>query len=165
MPLLVEDLTTPAMPTILTAGDKNHYNSMTIAWGSVGVGFARPIFTVYVKPERYTYQIIDTSEIFTVSYIDKKLFKKFQVYGSKSGKDINKEEVSGTHIKFLDDGGITFEEAVEVYVCKIIAKAHLKEEEVHPDIIDLYNKNLNVYFSTRPHAIYIGEIIGHYKRE
>ena len=99
------------MPAIVTSGDINSYNSMVIGWGSIGVGFAKPIFTVYVKPERYIYQFMDKSDIFTVSYIDKKLFGKFGVYGSKSGKDMNKEEVSGTHIKFLDDGGITFEEA------------------------------------------------------
>ena len=165
MPLLTTDLTIPAMPSILTAGDKNHYNSMTIGWGTIGVGFAKPIFTVFVKPERYTYQFIDKSDIFTVSYIDKKQFGKFGVYGSKSGKDINKEEVSGSHIKFLDDGGITFEEASEVFVCKIIAKLHPSEKDVHQDILDLYNNNLKVYFSTNPHGVYIGEIIGHYKRE
>ena len=98
--LLTEDLTIPAMPSILTAGDKNHFNSMTIGWGSIGVGYARPIFTVYVKPERYTYQVIDKSDYFTVSYIDEQLYKKFTVYGSQSGRDINKEEVSGVHIKF-----------------------------------------------------------------
>ena len=165
LPLLTEELTIPPMPAILTAGDKNSYNSMTIGWGSIGVGFARPIFTVYVKPERYTYQFIEKSKIFTVSYIDKKLYSKFGPYGNKSGKDVNKEEVSGTHIKFLDDGGITFEEASEVFVCKIIAKQHITEKDIHQDIIDLYNGKLSVYFSTNPHVSYVGEIIGHYKRQ
>ena len=164
-PILNRDFTIPKMPSILTAGDKNHYNSMTIGWGTIGVGFQKPIFTVFVKPERFTYQFIEKSEIFTVSYIDPKLYPKFVPYGSQSGKDINKEEVCGTHIKFLDDGGITFEEAVEVYVCKIVAKLHPTEKDVHQEIIDNYNSNLPLYFSTNPHRIYIGEIIGHYKRE
>ena len=166
MPLLTKELTIPPMPSIVTAGDKNSYNSMTIGWGSIGVGFAKPIFTVYVKPDRYTYQFIEKSEIFTVSYIDKKEYdSKFGVYGSKSGKDINKEEASGSHIIFLDDGGITFEEAVEVFVCKIIVRAHPTENDVHQDVIDNYNNNLKVYKTTNPHGMYVGEIIGHYKRE
>ena len=166
MMLLNKDLIIPKMPSILTSGDKDHYNSMTIAWGSIGVGYARPIFTVYVKPERYTYQFIDKSSMFTVSYIDEKLYKsKFGPYGSKSGRDINKEEVTGAHIKFLDDGGITFEEAVEVYVCKIIAKAHLTEEDVHQELVDMYKGNVKAYPTTKPHTMYVGEIIGHYKRE
>jgi flavin reductase (DIM6/NTAB) family NADH-FMN oxidoreductase RutF len=165
MPILHTDLTIPKMPSILTAGDKNHYNSMVIGWGTIGVGFAKPLFTVFVKPERYTYQFIDKSEIFTVSYIDEKLYNKFMPYGTKSGKDINKEEVCGTHIKFLDDGGITFEEAVEVYVCKIIAKAHLTEEDVHQELVDMYKGNVKAYPTTKPHTMYVGEINGHYKRE
>jgi len=165
MPILNKDLSIPKMPSILTAGDRNHYNSMVIGWGTIGNAFAKPIFTVFVKPERYTYQFIEKGDIFTVSYIDEKLYNKFLPYGSQSGKDINKEEVSGTNIKFLDDGGITFEEAVEVYVCKLIVKLHPTEKDVHQDIIDLYNGNLKVYFSTNPHGVYMGEIIGHYKRE
>ena len=108
------NMTIPKMPSILTAGDKNGYNSMVIGWGAIGVGYARPLFIVFVKPERYTYDFIQKSDIFTVSYIDDKLYSKFGVYGSKSGRDMNKEEKAGTHIKFLDDGGITFEEAKEV---------------------------------------------------
>ena len=165
MRLLTKDLTIPAMPSILTAGDKTHYNSMTIGWGSIGVGYGRPIFTVYVKPERYTYEFIEKSPIFTVSYIDPKLYPKFNVYGSKSGKDINKEESSGSHIIFLDNGGITFEEAVEVFVCKIVARSHHKEEDVHQDLVEMYKGNPQVYPTTKPHTAYIGEIIAHYKRE
>ena len=165
MPLINKDLTIPKMPSILSAGDKNHYNSMAIGWGTIGVAFERPIFIVFVKPEKYTSQFINKSDKFTVSYIDPKLYPKFAAYGTKSGRDVNKEEVSGTHIKFLDDGGITFEEAAEVFVCKILIKYHPTENDVHQDIIDLYSNNVPVYTSTNPHGIYIGEIIGHYKRE
>ena len=37
--------------------------------------------------------------------------------------------------------------------------------EVDKSIIDLYNNNLAVYSSTKPHSVYIGEIIGHYVKE
>ena len=158
----LREFTTPEFPAILTAGDKNAYNSMTIGWGSLGVIWRKPTFTVYVKPERYTYQFIEKSKYFTVSIIDKKFMNGFAVYGSKSGRDINKEKESGYHIKFLDNGGITFEEAKEVYVCKIICKAHLKEEDVDEEIIKLYKDNIKGFISTKPHGQYIGEIIGHY---
>ena len=29
----LKEFTTPQMPAILSAGDKNHYNSMAIEWG------------------------------------------------------------------------------------------------------------------------------------
>ena len=162
----LKEFTTPQMPAILSAGDKNHYNSMAIEWGSIGVSWKMPIFTVYVKDERYTYEFMQTTEYFTVSIISKKLFKKFaNIYGTKSGRDMNKEKEAGTHIKFLDDGGITFEEAEEVYVCKMLAKANIKDEDSSPGLKDFYEKRKEYFKTMKPHGIFIGEIIGHYIRK
>ena len=161
----LKEFTTPNTPAILSVGDKNKYNSMTIQWGSLGVAFRRPVFTVYVKPDRYTYEFMEEAEYFTVSIINKELYNKFAIYGTKSGKDINKEEVAGTHIKFLDNGGITFDEAEEVFVCKLFVKSYIKDIEVDPSIIELYKSRPTVYKTLRPHSIYMGEIIGHYVRK
>ena len=161
----LKEFTTPQMPAILSAGTKDHYNSMAIEWGSLGVSWKMPIFTVYVKDQRYTYEFMQTTEIFTVSIINKKLFKKFAVYGTKSGRDINKEEVAGTHIKFLDDGGITFDEAEEVFVCKMLAKAYIQEKDRSPTLKAFYEKAKQYWKNMDPHAIFIGEIIGHYVRK
>ena len=157
--------TTPQMPAILSAGDKNHYNSMAIEWGSIGVSWKMPIFTVYVKDERYTYEFMQTTEIFTVSIINKKMFKKFAVYGTKSGRDINKEEVAGTHIRFLDNGGITFDEAEEVFVCRMLGKAYIQDEDAYPGLKAFYERQKKYFKTQDPHAIFIGEIIEHYVRK
>ena len=162
----LKEFTTPQMPAILSAGDKNHYNSMAIEWGSIGVSWKKPIFTVYVKDERYTYEFMQKSEYFTVSIINKKLFKKFaNIYGTKSGRDINKEKEAGTHIQFLDDGGITFEEAEEVYVCKMLAKAFIKDEDSYPELKAFYEERKEYFKTMKPHGIFIGEIVGHYVRK
>ena len=161
----LKEFTTPTTPAILSAGDKNKYNSMTIEWGSLGVAFKKPIFTVYVKPDRYTYEFMEETEFFTVSVVGSKLLKKFAIYGTKSGRDINKEEVAGTHIRFLDDGGITFDEAEEVFVCKIVARAYVKDGELDPEIIEMFKSNLKLYTSTSAHTLFVGQIIGHYKRK
>ena len=161
----LKQMTTPTMPAILSAGNKNLYNSMTIEWGSLGVAFKKPIFTVYVKPDRYTYEVMEKSDIFTVNFIERKLLKKFAIYGYKSGKDTNKEEEAGTHIKFLEKGGITFDEAVEVFVCKKMAKSIIDENTMDPYIKELYRNNVKVYKTEVPHVLYIGEILYHYVRE
>ena len=156
---------TSALPGILSSGDKEHYNSMLIEWGSLGCAFRRPIFTVYVKPERYTHDFLQKYPIFTVSIFNKQFRKKMSIYGIKSGRDVNKEELAGTHIKFLDDGGITFEEADEVFVCKIVARANVDEGELAPEIIEMFKSNLKLYTSESAHTLYVGEIIGHYIRK
>ena len=162
----LKEFTTPQMPAILSAGDKNHYNSMAIEWGSIGVSWKMPIFTVYVKDERYTYEFMQKTEYFTVSIINKKLFKKFaNIYGTKSGRDLNKEEAAGTHIQFLDDGGITFKEAEEVFVCRMLGKAFIQDEDSYPGLKAFYERQKKYFKTTKPHGIFIGEIIGHYVRK
>ena len=122
----------------------------------MGSAWKKPFFTVYVKPEAYTYEFMEKSDIFTVSFIKENIYNDFILYGSISGKNFDKEKISGTHIKFLDDGGITFEEAIEVYICKKIVFSNLKDNDDDKSIIELYNNNLEVYLSTNPHSIYIG---------
>ena len=160
--IYLEKITTPSMPAILSVGDKNNYNSMLISWGSLGVAWKKAIFTVYVKPDTYTHEFMEKYNIFTVSFIKGKIYNDFILYGALSGRNFDKEKMSGSHIKFLDDGGITFEEASEVYVCRKLMASHFKEDEVDKSIIDLFKSNLEVYKTTQPHSIYIGEIIGHY---
>ena len=164
--VFLQKFTTPQMPAILSAGTNDHYNSMVIDWGSLGVSWKMPIFSVYVKDQSYTYEFMQTTEIFTVSIINKNLFKKFaDAYGTKSGKDINKEEAAGTHIRFLEDGGITFDEAEEVFVCRMLGKAYIQEKDQSPVLKEFYEKNKQDWKTMDPHGIFIGEIIGHYIRK
>ena len=162
----LKSFTAPNMPAILTAGTKEKHNSLIIGWGLLGAAWQRPLFLVYVHPDRYTFQFMQKTEFFTVSFIKKEFFKKFVPYGNKSGRDINKEEVAGTHIQYLDNGGITFEEAEEFYVCKMLGKAYFKREDLHKEILDFYERGKTLFKqSDDPHGLFIGEIIGHYKRE
>ena len=162
---LLDSFTTPKMPAIVSAGTKESHNSCVIGWGLLGVAWSKPLFIVYVKPDRYTYQFMEKSDYFTVSFIKKSLYKKFRIYGNKSGRDINKEEESGAQIQFLDNGGITFKEAEEVYVCKMMAKIQLEDKNLSPEIIEFYDKASTLFKQTKqPHDVYIGEIIGHYKK-
>ena len=156
----------PSMPAILSVGVKENHNSLIINAGLLGSMWKKPVFVVFIHPSRYTFQFMETTEFFTVSFIKKDLFKKFAIYGQKSGRDVNKEEEAGTHIQFLDNGGITFEEAEEIYVCRIIAKSYLKEENLDTEIYQKYRdyaKRLN-QTEVSVHGMYMGEIVGHYKR-
>ena len=99
----LKSFTAPNMPAILTAGTKEKHNSLIIGWGLLGAAWQRPLFLVYVHPDRYTFQFMQKTEFFTVSFIKKEFYKKFVPYGNKSGRDINKEEVAGTHIQYLDN--------------------------------------------------------------
>ena len=51
----------------LNTTDGTTDNTMTIAWGSIGFIWGKPIFMVMVRPSRYSFNNIESQEDFTVS--------------------------------------------------------------------------------------------------
>ena len=61
---------------LLTAGKEENFNTMTVAWGHMGVIWNRPgnkrpchyipTVCVYVRPQRYTKAFVDREELFTL---------------------------------------------------------------------------------------------------
>lgn len=74
------------------------------------------------------------------------------VFGSKSGKDIDKMHYEGLTAQEVD-GTVTFEEAEVTLVCKKLFKQPLAEENMSSDIVDAFYKN------DAPHDMYIGEVV------
>lgn len=71
------------------AGEK--VNSMTISWGTLGIEWSRPIFTVFVREGRFTTEQLRQNPEFTINVplggCDRKILG---VCGSKSGRDTDK---------------------------------------------------------------------------
>lgn len=80
-------------PPLLTAGDKTGLNTMTIGWCQLGRLWNLPVCTVYVRPERYTYQFMESHDYFTVSILPEEAKKVTALCGSKSGRDVEGESV------------------------------------------------------------------------
>lgn len=58
---------------LVTAGDKDAYNTMTVSWGAVGELWGMDMATVYIRPQRYTEQFLDSNDYFTVSFYPEEL--------------------------------------------------------------------------------------------
>lgn len=66
-------------------------NTMTIGWGWIGYCWKKPIFTVVVRPQRHTFEMIKKAGCFTVSVpTDDSLRAALLMAGTKSGRDIDK---------------------------------------------------------------------------
>ncbi|MDZ7672545.1 MAG: flavin reductase family protein [Halanaerobiales bacterium] len=77
----------------LTVKDEDKLNTMTIGWGNVGVVWGLPIFTVLVRHSRYTHELIENTDQFTVSVpFEDKMKRETDYCGTKSGRDVNKFE-------------------------------------------------------------------------
>ena len=137
---------------LLSAGDRGHYNAMTISWGGLGTLWSRPVATVYVKPIRYTYQFMEENEYFTVSFYPEEYRDALGLMGSKSGRDCDKAAAAGLTPKEVS-GTVTFEEAEITLLCKKIYSQDLNTENMPQDVIRGY------YETEEPHRMYIGEVV------
>lgn len=143
---------------LLTAGTLGSYNTMTAGWGQTGVLWQRPVFTAYVRPNRYTFEFTEKNELFTVSFFNQKEYAKMLSFcGSKSGKDYDKAKETGI-TPFEVDGSVSFREAHTIYVCKKLYITDFSENNFLDKSI--YSA---CYSETNPvHKVYIGEIISAY---
>lgn len=142
----------------LVTGQGEAVNVMTIAWGNIGYMWKKPIFTVMVRPSRYTYDLIDKSDSFTVSIpINGDQQKALGYCGTMSGRDVNK--VKDCHFTLKDGVNVSNPMILECtlhYECKIVAKQDLNEQDLSAEI------NAEAYEGGNYHRLYYGEILAVY---
>ena len=143
----------------LAAGnEKDGANTMTIAWGHMGALWERgshanrlPTICVYVRPSRYTKELMDRERLFTLSLTDNR--KALGYIGSHSGRDGDKFAAAGLTPAY-ENGTVYCQDAKMVIVCRKLYQAPLKEEGfADKELID-FNYPLRDF-----HEMYIGEII------
>lgn len=137
---------------LVTAGDEQGYNTMTIGWGAMGVVWGKAAMTVYVRPQRYTKQFVDAADYFTVSFFPHSCKRALGVLGTKSGRDGDKVAEVGFTPVYLDET-TTFDEANLVFVCRKLYADEIK----HECFVD-HELNDKTYPERDYHTMYIGEI-------
>ncbi len=102
---------------LVTAGDKQKFNTMTANWGGMGYLWNKPVVFVFIRPERYTYQFMESSDRFTLSFFDETCRDALNLCGSKSGRDCDKVAEAGLTPHFTELGLPSFSEARLVLEC------------------------------------------------
>lgn len=137
---------------LVTAGNTENYNTMTISWGGLGTLWNKPVATVYVKPIRYTYSFLDDNDYFTVSFYGEEYRKDLGLLGTLSGRDGDK--VAQTKLTAVAVGdSVSFREAEITLLCKKIYRQDLITDTMPQEAIDKY------YIDEAPHTMFIGEVI------
>jgi len=65
-------------------------NPMTVSWGGFGTLWHRPVLTVYVRPTRHTWGLLNEHAEFTVNFLPPAMRPALSLCGSKSGRDLDK---------------------------------------------------------------------------
>ncbi|MGH4119744.1 flavin reductase family protein [Clostridium sp.] len=144
----------------LTVKSGEKINTMTISWGNVGYEWNRPIFTVLVRKSRYTHDLIENSDDFTVSIpLSKDLKNALAVCGSKSGRDIDKfKECKLTPEDSRNVDTPIIGECELHYECKIVYKQDMNPKLLSKDVAE------SSYADGDYHTLYYGEIVATYTK-
>lgn len=144
---------------LVSAGNLDKFNMMTVSWGAVGVIWGKPSVTAYIRQTRYTKEFVDQNDTFTLTFLKDGHREALNVLGSKSGRDMDKMKDSGlTPVEV--DGNVTFAEAELVLVCrKRFVQDMPKENFLQQETLDRWYADQNY------HTMYIGEIIAAYQGE
>ncbi len=79
---------------LLVAGSE-HPNPMTVSWGGFGTLWNRPVATVYVRPTRFTFGLLDARPEFTLNFLPEARKPALELCGTASGRDMDKWEAAG----------------------------------------------------------------------
>ena len=144
---------------LLSAGKDTSMNMMTIAWGALGELWGKPVVTVYVSTDRYTYKFLEDNEYFTVTAFPEQFRDKLQYLGSVSGRDEDKVKGSDLTPEFTKLGNPIYKEANLAIECKKIYAEQFKKELMPLEQRQWYDEK-----KQGVHVMYIGEIVNVWKK-
>jgi len=139
---------------LVAAGKDGKPNAMTIGWGTIGIIWRRPIFTVLVRPSRYTYQLMEQSNSFTVCAPAESQFDAVDFCGTRSGRDYDKfaecdmVPLPSTKVSAPGIAGCPI-----IYECRIV-----HYNDVEPACL-AEERRADCYPAGDFHRIYYGEIV------
>lgn len=142
---------------LITAKNGDKYNTMTASWGGFGVLWNKNVASIYIRPQRYTYEFVENSDYFTISVLPAEYKSALSFCGSKSGRDYDKAKECGI-TPIIADESIAFGEARLVLVCKKLYYTDIDPNNFYDTTIDSVDYKNHDY-----HRMYIAEIISAYK--
>jgi len=142
---------------LLVAGTTNP-NVMTIGWGTLGIIWGMPIFVVYVRPSRFTHELLETHPEFTVNVPRADMANEVAICGTKSGRDTDKFVECGFTLRPGNKIDVPYIAECPIhYECRTVHKNTVQHEQLVRKIRAGY------YGSGDWHDVYYGEILGVYR--
>ena len=139
---------------IIVSGDRTTgVNGMTVSWGALGVLWNKDVLLLFVRKSRYTHEFMDKTNSVTISFLSDKYKKEKAIFGSKSGRDIDKFEQTGLHKALdVDFNGYYIPEADYVFKAKKLMDIDLEYDKLPDNIKEEFYKDKDI------HTLYICEI-------
>ena len=138
---------------VLTTEANDRTNAMTISWGGVGVLWNKNVATVYVRESRFSKELMDAGEYFSITFFEKQYRRILQYLGAASGRQEDKFKGSGLTVNRLKDVPFV-DEGNFAILCKKLSGTVINAEDIFDE--DLRKTH---YPDGDLHTMYVGEII------
>lgn len=129
-------------------------NAMTASWGGVGVIWGKNAAMIYIRESRYTKELIDNSDTFSVNFFeDDHMHSTLNYLGQISGRDEDKLAGARLHVNHALEVPY-LDEAKFVVLCRKMSATPITEDQfIDPTIKEKWYKDGDM------HTMYIGEIL------
>lgn len=138
---------------LITAGNDEKFNMMTASWGGLGNLYQKPVAFCFINPSRYTYQLMEKNDTYTLSFYNESNREALKLCGSQSGRDTDKIKASGLAPLTTPSGSKAFNEAWLIIECKKMVAQSLNPEALKSETLK------QEWEGKAMHKMYIGEII------
>ncbi len=145
----------------ITVKGKDTVNTMTIAWGHIGVIWGKPMFIAYVRYSRFTYDVLLQAKDYTINVpVEQDLREALKIAGTESGRDIDKFKKAGLTLV----SGRKVESPI-IKECKLNYEcAKVYQQTMEPALID-QTITERYYPNHDTHIMFFGEIVDAYMSE
>jgi len=142
----------------LTVQSDAGVNTMAIGWGMMGICWRKPVMMVAVRNSRFTFQLMETADSFTISMPSGNLRDEIFYCGTKSGRDVDKFEECGLKTAIGQKVSSPIIDTAGMHVeCGIIYKRPMDPDFLRDDFRGLYPQK-------DYHTLYYGQIVACYER-
>ena len=156
---IVADLIAKQLPKgiFLNVGGETP-NTMTIGWGGYSFYWGRPVFTAVVRPQRFTYPILERERAFTLSIPDGNQVEALRKAGTLSGRDGDKFKAIG----LLTQPGRSVDAPIVLgcpwhVECRVLATTQMTLAKTDPRVVSAH------YPANDFHTFFLGEIVECYQ--
>ncbi len=138
---------------LITAGNDTGFNMMTASWGGLGNVLGKPVAFCFINPARYTYQLMEKNDTYTLTFYTEAYREVLNYCGSSSGRDKDKVKETGLTPVTTPEGSKAFAEAWMIIECRKLISQPLSTESISNE------KVREEWLGKQMNKMYIGEII------
>ena len=137
---------------LITAAKDEAVNTMTASWGGLGILWNKNVAYIFIRPQRYTKEFVDSSDKFSLTFFDESYKKDLSYLGHVSGRDEDKISKTKLNVSYIENIPV-FEEAKLTLLCR-----KLYAQSLDPNCF--IDKTLadKCYPNKDYHTVYVAEI-------